>query len=96
MEYKLYRGQVFLGIVIHEIDNFPLRKGKFQPSDDFRSVASLFNRERCLLESGKIEEWRKVRDEILQPGLELRSQENNRKSIVNPLIHIDGTEVWWS
>ena len=86
---------MFLGTVIHEVDDFPSHRGKFQPSDNFKSVASLFEREIFLLESGKMAEWRNVRDEIIKPGLELRSSESN-KTIVNPVIHIDGLEVWWS
>ena len=50
-----YIGEAFLGLVIHEIDDFPFHRGTFQPSEDFRSVALLFEREiHCFL---NLEKW---------------------------------------
>lgn len=96
MKIELYRGQIFLGTVIHDTDDFPSHKGNFRPSEDFKTVATLFEREICLLESGRMKEWQKIRDEIDEPGIELRSYEGGLKTIVNPVIHIDDSEVWWS
>lgn len=96
MKYAFYRGQTLLGVVIHETDDFPTHKGKFQPSANFKRVALLFEKEIYLLEYGDMHEWQKVRDEIDKLGTELRPLEGDMKTIVNPLIHIDGSEVWWS
>ena len=96
MEYKLFRGKKLLGIVIHEIDDFPSHKGIFKPADDFWPVARLFEREINLLKSGEMVEWRIIRDELIAPGLELRASEGKSRTIINPIIHIDGSEVWWS
>ncbi len=96
MKYEFYRGQVFLGTVIHETDDYPFHKGKFQPSDYFKKVALLFAQEIFFLESGDMNKWQKIRDEIDKMGTELRPIEGDIKPIVNPLIHIDDSKVWWN
>jgi hypothetical protein len=95
MKYELYRGQVALGVITHEMDDFPFHKGTFMPSKEFANIASLFDREISLLESHRIAEWQEVRDEIDAPGIRLESLEGGGKTIMNPLLHIDGSEAWW-
>ncbi|MDB4264834.1 hypothetical protein N9893_02085 [bacterium] len=96
MKYDLYRGKTLLGVVVHDTDDFPSHKGVFRPSESFKTVAALFEREIYLLESGRMNEWQKVRDEIDKPGIVLKSSKGSAKKIVNPVIHIDDYEVWWS
>jgi hypothetical protein len=95
--YELLRGGTILGVVSYHLDDFPTRRGTFTPSNEFdEALALLFKREHELLESGYMDEWRIVREEIDAPGIVLRPMSGDRRPIVKPLIHIDGAEVWWS
>lgn len=97
MQYQLVRGITILGVVSHDADDFPSRRGTFTPAHEYtEGVALLFRREHELLESGRMAEWRAVRAEIDAPGVVLKPLSGNTKAVVNPLIHIDGAEVWWS
>jgi len=94
MKYELYRGESLLGIIVHETDDFPTHKGTFYPSGEFDDIASLFEKEIRLLESGNLEEWQLTRTEIDRPVITLKPV-GGGKIILNPLIHIEGKEVWW-
>lgn len=97
MKYELVRGNTVLGVVSYDTDDFPSRRGTFAPSHEYdEGLALLFRREHESLESGRMDEWRAVREEIDAPGVVLKPLSGGAKAVVEPLIHIDGTEVWWS
>ena len=82
-----------LGLVEHTEDDFPFHIGLFHAEEAFDTVKSLFEAEIAYLNEGRMEEWRKMRDQIDAPGLLLEpigpGKEQNR-----PLIHIEQNRVW--
>jgi len=95
-QYRLMRGQTNLGIVTHVDDNFPQHEGELQPSSAFESVRNLFEREiEVLGKEGASAAWRQIRDEIDSPGIRMETHGWVGKTIVNPLIHVRGSKVWW-
>jgi hypothetical protein len=93
-QFRLYRGGELLGLVDHTEDDFPTHIGRFEPTEAFESVRSLFTQELALLNANRLDEWRKVREqieceELLLEPIGLGKEERN------PLIHIDGEKVWW-
>lgn len=93
--FELYRGDVLLGVVEHTADDFPNHLGVFYPNDAFAEVESLFASEIQMLDKGRMDEWRELRERIERPGLRLNPV-GPGKEVKNPLIHIDGSgKVWW-
>lgn len=90
----LTRGGLRLGEVEHLEDDFPQHLGRFRALPAFSAVSELFRRERDLLAKGELEQWRKVRAEIIQPGLVLESTDG-KQHWTNPMLHIEGDNVWW-
>lgn len=90
----LTRGGVTLGEVEHVEDDFPQHLGRFRAFPAFFAVAELFRRERELLAKGELEQWEKVRAEIIRPGLVLESTDGKQRW-TNPTLHIEDDSVWW-
>ena len=92
--FRLYRGEELLGLVEHTEDDFPNHLGIFHSDEPFETVKSLFEAEATYLNAGRMDEWRKVRDEIDAPGLVLEPVGSGKEQ-KRPLIHIQQNRVWW-
>ncbi|MEE9912108.1 MAG: hypothetical protein K4571_10330 [Deltaproteobacteria bacterium] len=96
MKYNLIRGTKILGIITHDVDDFPWHRGTFQATEDFEDVKQLFEEELELIELNDLnsDKWDNIWSEIKKPGLHLVALEQNK--VINTfLIHINGKEAWW-
>lgn len=94
--YKLIRGGIVLGLVTHESDDQPYHLGTFAPTAAFEGVRAMFEQEISLLESeGPTAGWRDARARIDGPGVALEPHQAVGKVIIDPFLHIKGSEVWW-
>ena len=93
-QWKLYRGNVLLGIITHTDDDFPWHNGTFKATEAFSEVKDLFEQELILLEERSYDEWERLYDELSKPGIRLVSMDDN--SVIDELlIHVQGDDVWW-
>ena len=92
--FRLYRGEDLLGLVEHTEDDFPNHLGVFHSEEAFEAVKPLFEAEAAHLNSGRMDEWRKVREQIDASGLMLEPVGPGKKQ-ERPLIHIERNRVWW-
>ncbi len=92
--YRLYLGAVLIGRISNTHPDFPGAEGKFEPTPEYKSVRHLFDQEYTLLKSGKLDEWEKVRNQMCTMGVRLEA-EGQSTVIHNPILHIEGAEVWW-
>ena len=94
MEFQLKQKGKLLGTLRYYESNFPWTNCKFEPTEAFQAVKSLFDEEIELLEKDDIENWEIAYDRINDLSLELINLED--ENIIGEfLIHIEGDEAWF-
>jgi hypothetical protein len=98
----LVRGETLLGRIDVKPGggDAPWSSGVFHPTTEFGPVRELFVRELAMLraneadDSAQWDDWEAVYDELVGPGLKLRTAEGGIED-GDLLIHIDGADAWW-
>ncbi len=94
--FRFKRGGTLLGEVTLEPakSDFPWFAGTFVASEAFEEVRSLFEASTKLLDEDRVEEWDRLWQSIVKPGLTLEDRDSP-EVITSLLIHIEGREVRW-
>jgi hypothetical protein len=87
-DYRVSRGEVFLGTLTRTGSDMPWWEGTFDPAPGFEAVRPLFDRERELLDADRVDEWGAAWDELAE-GLRLEPLDG-RGPITEFLLHIEG------
>lgn len=96
-KFDLFRGEVLLGVVTLIADecDFPWQVGRLKPASGFRAVKPLFVKLARMLEAEDFsDEFDAVHEEMLRPGITLRSRSDGK--VVEVIgIYVEGTRVSW-
>ena len=92
-DYRVYRGKTLLGTLTRTGGDMPWWEGTFEAASGFRTVRSMFDRERELLDADRMDEWQEAYDKLAD-GLRLEPTDGD-EPITEVLLHIDGQQAWW-
>ena len=93
-DYRVYRGDVFLGTLTRTGSDMPWWDGTFDAAPEFEVARPLFERERELLDADRMDEWGAAWDELAE-GLRLEPLDG-RAPVTEFLLQIerDGRATW--
>jgi hypothetical protein len=87
-DYRVYRGDEFLGTLTETGLDMPWWEGVFDAAPAFEVVRPLFDRERELLDADRMDEWDAAWDDLAE-GLRLEPLDGS-EPITEFVLHIDG------
>ena len=88
------QGDTLLGTLRSYDFDFPWINCKFEPTEAFQAVKSLFDEEIRLLHNNDMENWETVYIKIYELNLKLINV-NNSNVIDEFLLHIENDEAWF-
>ncbi len=92
--YLLFRADTLLGVLAQTDSHNDWHHGRFKPSAGFQTVRHLFDRERELYDSNRLDEWASLWEEIAAPGMRLEPVAGG-EHVHEFLIHIEGKQARW-
>ncbi|MDJ0718296.1 MAG: hypothetical protein QNJ54_29395 [Prochloraceae cyanobacterium] len=94
-KYYLIRGDVNLGLVTHNDDDFPWSYGVFAPSNEYQAIAHLFLQQEKLIEAEEYgESLDRIYEAITKPGIYLKSLQTEQ-SIPIDGVFIQENKIGW-